>query len=215
MTAHYMTKIAELPQALRAFAAPLSEKLPEDWYAVRALAPWQTLLWAFLRVLFAAMFGFLAVLPFVSRIAVTVRQWAWSALFAALAIYLVVRGWQKIKEWRAYTKQFLLFTPQYFVERQKRRATVIPWSTIKGVEIVAPDSEKGIHEPIVSIKTQDGPYLIEVGRPLTPLTGTTRSQIYTVIPGAMAFSPEPAYYTEGALAIKNKLKEYLEHFGAK
>lgn len=195
--------------------------LPEGWQMVAAKAPWQTLLWAIMRLLFVACFGFLSVLmwmtadvprldavpgaPPVSDRGVQIL----AVVFFVWAVYLLWRAVVKFGEWRRYTKRFLLWTPDFLLERKEKMVTLMPWKLVRSVEILEPSDES--NDPGVRLVVNKTAYVISCAQSVSPVAGSNRSMWYNVVPGAMAFSPEPAYYVEGAMAIKRRVEAYVRH----
>lgn len=202
-------KIKSLPPE---FAALINTAdVTRGTYKIAAAAPWQTLMWAIYRWFFALCIGGGAA-AFVYAGTQGATDLYWKSIFLWIpTIYIIYRGWVKFQEWRFYTKQYLLFSPKYFIERKQKRATIIPWKKITGARVIVPNSDEGVYDPFVAVKVGDENYPIFAGKPVNPIYGTNGpAAIYNIIPGAMAFSPEQAYYTENALAIKNKVLEYCK-----
>lgn len=202
-------KIKRLPPEF--FALVNTAGVPNGAYRITAAAPWQTLLWVIYRWFFALCVLFLGgVFVYAGTQGATDLYWK-SIFFWIPGGYIAYRGWIKFQEWRSYNKQYLLFLPEYFVERKQNRATIIPWKKITGAHVITPDSDKGVYDPFVAVEVGGENYPIFAGKPVNPIYGSTGpAAIYNLIPGAMAFSPEQAYYTENALAIKNKVLEFCK-----
>lgn len=193
-----------LPPALRT----LITSPDADAFRFETHAPWQTVLWALIR-LFTALLFFMFGLACVVWAGGIVAIFITGAVFVLVALYLFWRGVQKLREWKYGTKQFLLLTRTHLIEVHQKTTSAVPWSAITAVTVEAPQSEAGVYDPFVMIKTTDGVYPIFTGKPVNPFYGSTGPfAVYNILPGAMAFSPQDAYYVDGALAIKNKITEF-------